>query len=107
MFGEILQELRKDRGWTQAELARMLSLSPLTVSSYECGRSTPDDATKVKLARLFGVSLDYFLGLIREPLPYDRDAGALYLPSDFCAEDRRKVEEYIAFLQYQKHQTKK
>ena len=41
MFGEILQELRKDRGLTQAELARLLSISPLTISSYECGRSTP------------------------------------------------------------------
>ena len=107
MFGEILQELRKDRGWTQAQLARMLSLSPLTVSSYECGRSTPDDATKVKLARRFGVSLDYFLGLIREPLPYDRQARAVHIPADFTDVDIQKIEEYIAFLQYQKDKPQK
>ena len=43
VLGELLQELRKDKGMTQAELAAKLELSPLTVSSYECGRSAPDD----------------------------------------------------------------
>lgn len=107
MYGEILQELRRDRGMTQAELARMLSISPLTISSYECGRTSPDDATKVKLAKIFGVSLDYFLGLIREPLPYMREAPAVQIPSDFTEQDVQKVAEYIAFLQYQKQQKPK
>lgn len=102
MLGEILQELRKERGITQAELAEMLSLSPLTISSYECGRSAPDDATKVKLAKIFGVSLDYMLGLIREPLPYKRGAGVIRIPYDFTKEDVQSVEAYIRFLQYQK-----
>ena len=53
MLGELLQELRKDKGMTQAELAAKLELSPLTVSSYECGRSAPDDETKVKIAEIF------------------------------------------------------
>ena len=104
MFGEILQELRKDRGLTQAELARLLSISPLTISSYECGRSTPDDATKVKLAKIFGVSLDYFLGLIREPLPYERSERVVRFPTGFTADDIQKVEDYIRFLQLQKEQ---
>lgn len=97
MFGELLRELRRDRGMTQAELARRLSLSPLTISSYECGRSTPDDATKVAIARLFHVSLDYLLGLIREPLPYDREEQ-IQLPPNFTPEQRRMVESYVAFL---------
>ena len=65
VLGELLQELRKDKGMTQAELAAKLELSPLTVSSYECGRSAPDDETKVKIAEIFDVSVDYLLGLIR------------------------------------------
>lgn len=97
MFGELLRELRRDKGMTQAELAQKLSLSPLTISSYECGRSTPDDATKVAIARLFGVSLDYLLGLIREPLPYDRGTQ-ICLPPGFTQEQREMVESYIAFL---------
>ena len=62
VLGELLQELRKDKGMTQAELAAKLELSPLTVSSYECGRSAPDDETKVKIAEIFDVSVDYLLG---------------------------------------------
>ena len=91
MFGDILRELRKDFRMTQAELAEKLSLSPLTISAYECGRSVPDDTTKVKIARIFNVSLDYLLGLIREPFPYERSANTLLLPVDFTSEDTEKV----------------
>lgn len=106
MFGELLRELRKDRGMTQADLAEQLSFSPMTISSYECGRSIPDDATKIRLAQLFGVSLDYLLGLIREPLPYERSAYSIQCPQDFTQEELDKVREYVAFLQYQKQHPK-
>ena len=102
MFGELLRELRKDHGMTQADLAKELSLSPLTISAYERNRCVPDDSTKVKIAKLFNISLDYLLGLIREPLPYDRSDHVVQCPQDFTAEDLKKVREYVAFLEYQK-----
>lgn len=102
MFGDLLRELRKDQNMTQVDLASKLSLSPLTISAYERNRSSPDDATKVKIAQLFGVSLDYLLGLIREPLPYDRSHFSVSCPTDFSETDIQKVTEYIAFLEYQK-----
>ena len=102
MFGELLRELRKDRGMTQADLAKELSFAPLTISAYERGRSVPDDATKVKIAKIFNISLDYLLGLIREPLPYERSAHAIQCPPDFGEEEMNKVREYIDFLEYQK-----
>ena len=102
MFGELLRELRKDRGMTQADLARELSFAPLTISAYERGRSVPDDATKVKIAKLFNISLDYLLGLIREPLPYERSDHAVQCPQNFTEDDMKKVREYIAFLEFQK-----
>ena len=100
MLGDILRELRKDRGMTQAELAEKLSLSPLTISAYECGRSSPDDEIKIKIAQIFNVSLDYLLGLIREPLPYERKQNAIFCPSDFTPEEVESVRKYVAFLQY-------
>lgn len=105
MFGELLRELRRDRGMTQAELAERLFVSPLTVSSYECGRSTPDDATKIKIAKIFGVSLDYMLGLIREPLPYAREEHTIQCPQNFTAGDMEEVRCYVEFLQYKKENT--
>lgn len=107
MFGELLRELRKDHGMTQAELAEKLSFSPLTISTYERGRSVPDDATKVKIAQIFNISLDYLLGLIREPLPYERDQHTVYCPPEFTPEEIGKVQEYIQFLQYQKEKQTK
>lgn len=102
MFGELLRELRKDHGITQADLAKELSFAPLTISAYERGRSIPDDATKIKIAQIFNVSLDYLLGLIREPLPYKRSDHSIQCPQDFSEEDMNKVREYITFLEYQK-----
>ena len=106
VLGELLQELRKDKGMTQAELAAKLELSPLTVSSYECGRSAPDDETKVKIAEIFDVSVDYLLGLIREPVSYRRTVTEIILPKHFQEDDIAKVQEYIEFLQYKKEQAK-
>lgn len=102
MLGERLQELRKERGLSQKTLGELLSVSQFTVSSYECNHSNPDDETKVKLARLFNVSLDYLMGLIREPLPFIRDSNCIKLPDDFQPEDIKKLQSYIAFLQYEK-----
>ena len=66
VLGELLQELRKDKGMTQAELAAKLELSPLTVSSYECGRSAPDDETKVKIAEIFDCHVEELFQLNKE-----------------------------------------
>lgn len=63
MDGERLSELRKDKGMTQKELAEALSVSLNSVSLYERNLSTPDDDAKVRIARLFNVSLDYLMGL--------------------------------------------
>lgn len=88
-----MRELRKDFNMTQVELRELISLSPLTNSLHECGRCVPDDSTKVKIAKLFNISLDYLLGLIREPLPYERSDHAVQCPQDFTAEDIQKVRE--------------
>ena len=82
MIGERLQELRKDHGLSQEQLAQILGVSHYTVSSYECNRSDPDDKSKIKLAQLFNVSVDYMLGLIDERFSFQREDDLLVLPRD-------------------------
>ena len=65
MIAERIKELRQARGWTQADLARRLSITRNGVNSWEQGLSTPSPASLVDLARLFSVSTD-LLGV--EPL---------------------------------------
>ncbi len=61
-FGEILAELRQDKGLLQKDLAAIISVSVSTVSNYETGAHFPDVETLLKLADYFEVSIDYLLG---------------------------------------------
>ena len=49
-----IKELRKDRQWSQAELADKLDVSRQTVNAIEGGRYDPSLPLAFKLARLFG-----------------------------------------------------
>ena len=63
MIGERLQEIRKDNGDTQADLARKMNVSKSTVQSWEQGKSSPAHEALIALCRLYDVSSDYLLGL--------------------------------------------
>ena len=65
MTAERIKVLREARGWTQAELARRLSITRNGVTSWEQGLSMPSPACLVDLAKLFSVSTDYLLGVER------------------------------------------
>ena len=65
MIAERIKELRQARGWTQADLARRLSITRNGVNSWEQGLSTPSPASLVDLARLFSVSPASLVDLAR------------------------------------------
>lgn len=52
---------RKKNGWSQEELADMLSVSRQSVSKWESAQAIPDLNKIIKLAEIFGVSTDYLL----------------------------------------------
>ena len=57
-----LEELRRERGITQEELAALLEVSRQTISYLEKGRYNPSILLAFKLARYFGRSIeDIFL----------------------------------------------
>lgn len=108
MNGERLSELRRDKGMSQKQLGDMLSVSKFTISSYENGKTSPDDESKKILARTFGVSLNYLMGLIDEPFPYEREKmpNCILLPIGFTSVQVDRVQEYIEYLQYKSKQEK-
>ena len=53
---------RKANNLTQEELSKQLGGSKNLVSNYENGISTPDIYTLVKLADIFDITLDEFVG---------------------------------------------
>jgi len=52
---------RKKNGWSQEELAEMLSVSRQSVSKWEGAQAVPDLTKIIKMAEIFGVSTDYLL----------------------------------------------
>lgn len=102
MIGERLQELRKDKKMSQEALAEILGVSHYTVSSYECNRSNPDDNAKIKIAKLFNVSIDYLLGLTDEPVSFAPKANTIVLPESFNETDINKIKEYSRFISFEK-----
>lgn len=58
-----LAELREDHDLSQAEMAKILRVSQATYSRYETGRLDIPSQTLIALARYYGVSVDYLLGL--------------------------------------------
>ncbi len=60
-FGEKLQELRKNRGLTQEELAEALYVSRTAVSKWESGRGYPSIDSLKEISRYFSVSIDELL----------------------------------------------
>lgn len=61
MFGDILKELREDKGLTQEDLATLMNIGRTSITSYETNSSQPSIETLIKLADYFNVSTDYLL----------------------------------------------
>ena len=53
-----IEEIRKQRGIRQEELAKMLGVSRQTVSSLENGRYNPSISLAFKVARCFGLTIE-------------------------------------------------
>lgn len=53
-----LAEMRREKGYSQEELAAQLGLSRQAVSKWERAESSPDTGNLIALARLYGVTLD-------------------------------------------------
>ena len=60
-FNEKLQELRKQKGLTQEELAESLYVSRAAVSKWESGRGYPNIDSLKEISRFFSVTIDDLL----------------------------------------------
>lgn len=60
-FYEKLQELRRQKGLTQEELAQQLFVSRTAVSRWESGRGYPNIESLKAMAKLFSVTVDELL----------------------------------------------
>lgn len=72
-FSEKLQLLRKQRGWTQEQLAERIYVSRTAVSKWESGKGYPSIDSLKALAQVYEVTIDALLsGEELMPLPRAR-----------------------------------
>lgn len=55
-FGETVRRLRKQRGWSQEEIATKMSTKKQVISHYERGARIPKISTVARCAEALGVS---------------------------------------------------
>jgi len=72
VFGETLRNLRLSKGMSQGQLAKKIDISASMVGRYENGTRMPSFDTFISIARIFGVTADFLLGLeIPGDSPFD------------------------------------
>ena len=64
-----LRDLREDRDLTQDQLVRLLDMPKTTYTNYEQGKREIPFCLAIRLAKFYGVSLDFLAGLTSDPRP--------------------------------------
>ena len=68
-IGERIARIRKEKGFTQTELAKEIGITRSHVSKYEVGWIRLYDEMLIRFAIALDVSLDYLVGLRDDPEP--------------------------------------
>ena len=87
-FNNKLYELRKQKGFSQEELASRLNVSRQTVSKWELGESSPDMEKLVAMSDLFGITLDE---LVLDKAPAQPDSAPVSAKTGIAGEIKEKV----------------
>jgi transcriptional regulator with XRE-family HTH domain len=69
-LGDRIRQLRKEAGWSQAELGDKIGTDSQRVSRYETGKITPSLDAIVRIAEALNISIDHLLidDIPRRPL---------------------------------------
>lgn len=97
IFGKRLKMLREEVGMSRPELAIHLNTSLSAISQYETGSRIPSDDIKISIAKLFGVSIDFLMGIseIRNPYIFFNLSELL---KDLDEEEIKEVAKYAIFI---------
>lgn len=100
MLNENLKTLRKNKGYSQEQLAVRLNVVRQTVSKWEKGLSVPDAQMLMDIAEVFSVSVSELLG---NDIEQETKQDSL----EVIAQELAKLNELMAIEQKRKEETKK
>ena len=67
-----LKKCRENTGLPQIKVAIYCDITERTYQNYELGLREPKVSILMRIARFYGVSSDYLVGLTDDPAPYPR-----------------------------------
>ena len=80
---ERIQDLRNEKGLSLEQLAEQTGLSKSALGNYETDESKDiNHYALIRLAKYYGVTTDYLLGLTETKRPSDTDADSLRLSNE-------------------------
>ncbi len=104
LFGDRLKGLREEKGITQKELGKVISISDRVIGYYESNDRFPRDEKILKiLADYFNVSIDYLVGRTNLRTPQGEYIAESKVPYNFNIdglpiEAIKMIEEYIELI---------
>ncbi len=97
-FGQRVKQLRKNKKWTQKELANKFDVQFSMLNKYECGLHIPPAEKLIRLAEIFDITVDYLLTGNRaneRPLHNIRLLERFQAIEDFQADDQEALIKLI------------
>ncbi len=71
-IGSKISALRKEKGWSQNDLAQKIEASREIIGKYERNENLPSIEMVAKMAKVFGVTVDFLIGE-GENASYDKE----------------------------------
>ena len=91
-FGQFIASIRKEKGWTQMELAHKLNITDKAVSKWETGRGLPEASSMAPLCEALGINVNELLRGERIPgEEYQEKAEETMVKLAEMKEDIKKV----------------
>lgn len=112
-LGERIRSLRKQNNLYQADLAKALDKTSVSISQYEKGSREPDARSLKILATMLHTSTDYLLGMTDDPSdpedsrtpPSNEGLLAAHIDKDYSkltSTERKQIEDFIKLVKNQK-----
>ncbi|KXU13652.1 Phage repressor [Streptococcus oralis] len=92
--GNKIKEYRKQKGWSQIELAEKLDVGKSTIANYEKGYRTPRQRLLFKIADLFNTSIDDFFPSFQKETPDHHTQRVADTMERLTASNRQNVAQY-------------
>ena len=64
-----IRDLREDRDLSQSTVAKIIGTTQQQYSKIETGKADISGEKLMRLAEFYNISVDYILGLVKEPRP--------------------------------------